>query len=220
MHNCMASLGGHLFVHPKGSKVLTSTILLQRAVPWLIESTVTYLDVRRLTSEEIQLRKEVHGTKQPSEYQLQAEFCSKAASLYKKLPPQTARRYRVMAEAFGPGRGKRPHLDLLISNGKMLRLGQELLIAATQSEFDLHYGRAVTYAKHHGCVIWCLDFSLSSFDTGRALVLPQPTNQEIQILCWIWRQATHLFRRFFYIWLISPGWWVVEARGTCRMMTG
>ena len=33
MYNCMASLGGHLFVHPKGSKVLTSTILLQRAGP-------------------------------------------------------------------------------------------------------------------------------------------------------------------------------------------
>ena len=144
--------------------------------PWLIESTVSFLDVRRLTNKEVQLAKTVKAKKQPSEYQLQSEFCSKAASLYSKPPPRIARRYKVMCEAFGPGRANRPRLDLLIANEKMLRLGQELLIAGTQSKFDEHYTRAMKYAKEHDCVIWCLHFSLSKFDTEGALKLPSPSN--------------------------------------------
>lgn len=143
--------------------------------PWLIESTVAYLDVRRLTSGRIQLAKEVQGTRQPSEYQLQSEFSAKAASLYNRLPREVAMQYRVMSEAFGPGRGNRARLDLLITNGKMLRLGQELLISGSQRDFDEHCVRANKYAGEHDCVVWCLNFSLSGFDTRRVLTLPPPT---------------------------------------------
>ena len=77
-------------------------------VPWLIETTVTYLDVKRLISEKVLLTKEVDGTLQLLEYQVQSDFSAKAKALYSKLPSRVARRYKVMCEAFGLGQGNRP----------------------------------------------------------------------------------------------------------------
>ena len=145
--------------------------------PWLIETTVTYLDVKRLTSEKVLLTKKVDGILQPSEYQVQSEFSAKAKALHSKLNPRVARRYKVMREAFAPGRGNRARLDLLICNGKWLRLGQELLVAGTQRDFDSHHARAKKYAHEHDCVTWCIDISLSQLDTGKPLVLPQATDR-------------------------------------------
>lgn len=112
---------------------------------WLLENTFAIMNFKHLSALETQLKTQIAGVSHPSEYSVQHEMALKASSLIRHLPDHRAGQYYIKSEAFcdtdEEGNG-RVRLDILVSTGKVLRLGQEILIEASQAQINDHFDRA------------------------------------------------------------------------------
>lgn len=94
-----------------------------------------------LRDAEIQLLQQLRGMTQPNEYTIQHELGVKAAALIKRLDPEVAEVYKVKREVsveLDDASQPRSCLDILISNGPLARIRQEIMVRSSQARLNEH----------------------------------------------------------------------------------
>lgn len=146
---------------------------------YILEGFVRDADMGVLRSSEVLLDTAAGGEYQTAEYSVQSEFGVAATRLLSMLPPELAARYKVLREVRSTVAEKKnlPRLDVLVTNGKLLRIGCELSVRAPQAKYDAHLKRGRAYAKEHKCQVGVVNVVFTKGTFSKQVVLPESDSE-------------------------------------------